>query len=177
MSRPRSETKSCHLAHGVEEVADIAEDVFHPDPLTAAFGIVRQLQDGIPVIVPVLFPLGPVRNVLAHGPHDDVAVHGLGTVDVLFEPVDGSPADRRVVGEQAKAVLSQFPPGGKGNQFQAAVIADGLNVVPVILPGIGQLDLQPVIADLLGLFAKLLNGPRRIIGAVVETSFREQATP
>ena len=78
---------------------------------------------------------------------------------MLFEPVDGSPADRRVVGEQAKAVLSQFPSGGKGDQFQAAVIADGLNVVPVILPGIGQLDLQPVIADLLGLFAKLLNGP------------------
>ena len=42
--------KILNLAHGIEEIADKAEDVLDPDPDVLIFGIVRQLRHSVPVI-------------------------------------------------------------------------------------------------------------------------------
>ena len=78
---------------------------------------------------------------------------------MFLEPVNGCPAHRRVVGEQAQAVLTQLPAGGKGDEVQTVRPAHLLDVLPVILQGVGQLDLQAVIPDFLGLLTELLDGP------------------
>ena len=153
--------KVLHLAHGVEEVADVAQDVLHPDPHALVLGVVRQLHDGVPVIAQILVALAPVRHMLAHGAHNYLTARNLRAVNVFLEPVNGCPAHRRIVGEQAQAVFTQLPAGGKGDEVQTVRPAHLLDVLPVILQGVGQLDLQAVIPDFLGLLTELLKQFRR----------------